>query len=59
MASKTMSDMVSRYPSSEQIDAMSGIVFYAMSGVKKLLNFIPVVNCPTSAFEPSVVVSAM
>jgi len=28
--------------------------FDAMSGVKKLANFIPAITCPTSAFEPSV-----
>ena len=27
--------------------------FDAMSGVKKLPNFIPAINCPHSAFEPS------
>ena len=27
--------------------------FDAMSGVKKLVKFIPVINCPASAFEPS------
>ena len=34
-------------------DAMSGIVFDAMSGVKKLVKFIPAINCTTSAVEPS------
>jgi len=28
-------------------------LFDAMSGVKKLPNFHAVINCPTSAFEPS------
>ena len=28
--------------------------FYAMSGVKKLLNFVPAINFPTSAYEPSI-----
>ena len=27
--------------------------FDAVSGVKKLLNFLPVITCPTSAFEAS------
>jgi len=49
-----MLDMASDHPSTEQIDALSDIVFDDMSGVKMLINFIPVINCPTSAFEPSV-----
>jgi len=38
---ETMPDMASGYPSTDLFDAISG--------VKKLLNFIPVINCPTSA----------
>jgi len=34
-------------------DAMSGIVFDAMSGVKKQPNFIPALSLTTSANEPS------
>jgi len=30
---------------------MSGIVFDAMYGVKKLTIFVPAINYPTSAFE--------
>ena len=42
MASKNASG----HPSFEQI--------YAMSGVKKLPNFIPAITCPNSANEPSI-----
>jgi len=31
--------------------------FDAMPGVKKLINFMHTINCPTSAFEPSTVLS--
>ena len=50
---KTMPDMASGYPSTVQIDAMSGIVFDAMSGVKKLTDFVPAITCITSTNEPS------
>jgi len=52
-------DMASGYPSSEQIDAMSGIVFDAMSGVKNLVKFIPAINCTTSANESSFIIHTM
>ena len=38
----------------EQPNAMSAIVFDAMSGIKKLTNIISVTNCTNSAFNPSV-----
>ena len=49
-----MPDMASGLPI-VMIDrgAMSGIVFDAMSGVKKLANFMPAITCPTSANKPS------
>ena len=50
-----MPDMESCYPSTELLDAMSGIVFDAMSGVKKLKNFMQSINYPTSANESSFV----
>jgi len=36
------------------MDSMSGNFFDVMSGVKKLSNFIPAMNCPTWANEPSI-----
>jgi len=47
--------MASGYPIIEKNYAMSGIVFDAMSGVKKLPYFIPALNDPTSAKEPSII----
>jgi len=37
-------------------DAISGIVFDAMSGVKNLTDFVPVITCPNSANEPSITI---
>jgi len=51
-----MPDMTSGCPSSEQINAMSGIVFDAMSGVKKLVKCHAAINCTTSANKPSIAV---
>jgi len=46
-----MSDMTSAYLGAEQIDIISGIVFDAKSGAKKLSNFVPAINWPTSTIE--------
>jgi len=48
-----MKDKASGYPSTEQIDAISGIVFDAILGIKKQPNFVPAITYPTSANEPS------
>jgi len=49
-----MPDVASGCLSSEQIDAMSGIFFDTMSGVKTLANLMPAMTCPTLAFESSI-----
>ena len=53
MVSKTMSDMVSCYPSNDcsMPCRPSGIVFNAMSGIKNMTKFTHAINCPTSANE--------
>jgi len=54
MASKNdETDITSNKPSSDWSMSCLASFFDAMSGVKKLSNFIPAINCPTSAFEPS------
>jgi len=51
-----MPDKASGYHSTDFFDAMSGALIYdAMSGVKKLSNFMHVITCPTSGNGHSVV----
>ena len=54
-------DMASKNDARHDIDLFSAEItrchvsmfFDTMSGVKKLATFIPAINCPISAFEPS------
>jgi len=49
-----MPDMASSNPSTGQSMPCLASFFDAISGVKKLSNFIPVSNCTISVFNPSV-----
>jgi len=53
---KTMPDMASGSPSTDCSVPCLAPLFDAMSGVKKLPNFVPVINCTASAFEPSFII---
>ena len=54
MASKTIPDITSVYPSTEYLMPYQKSIFYAKFGVKKLTNFIPAITYPTSANKASV-----